>query len=146
LRALLTGGDRLQSAPSTELPFELINHYGPTECTVVATAGTVATGEDLGPPPIGRPIDNTNIYLLDGRMEQVPVGVGGELYIGGASLARGYLNRPDLTAERFVPDPFSGCPSARLYRTGDLCRYLPDGSIDYLGRVDHQVKIRGFRI
>jgi amino acid adenylation domain-containing protein/non-ribosomal peptide synthase protein (TIGR01720 family) len=147
LRALLTGGDRLHPVAHTHLPFALINHYGPTESTVVATAGRVML-EDAAEsaPPIGRPIDNTRVYLLDGNKQLVPQGVPGELYIGGESLARGYLNRPALTAERFVPDPFSEEPGARLYQTGDLCRYLPDGNLEYLGRVDHQVKVRGFRI
>jgi acyl carrier protein len=97
-------------------------------------------------PPIGCPIDNTQIYILDSDLEPVPIGISGELYIGGDSLARGYLNRPELTAEKFIPNPFEKSTSARLYKTGDLSRYLPDGNIEFFGRIDHQVKIRGFRI
>ncbi|MGG0815881.1 non-ribosomal peptide synthase/polyketide synthase [Paenibacillus alvei] len=143
LRYMLTGGDRLRFAPSSALPFQLINHYGPTESTVVATSGIVLTGGE-GPITIGRPIDNIRAYLLDSTMQPVPIGVRGELYIGGQGLARGYRGRPDLTEERFVPNPFRS--GELLYRTGDLCRYLPDGSIEFIGRVDHQVKIRGYRI
>ena len=105
---------------------------------------SVATWREF--PPIGSPIANTTIHLLDQHRNPVPVGVPGELYIGGDAPARGYLNRPELTAERFIADPFNPEPGARLYKTGDLARYLPDGNIEFLGRIDHQVKIRGFRV
>jgi len=122
----------------------LVNAYGPTEFTV---CGTFAEGiRPDGRLPIGRPLPNVRAYLLDGALDPAPVGVAGELYLGGAGLARSYLNRPDATAERFVPDPFSGEPGARLYRTGDRARYLPDGNIEFLGRTDPQIKVRGHRI
>jgi amino acid adenylation domain-containing protein len=117
--------------------------YGPSEDT---TYSTFALRTPDGPKTIGRPISNTQVYILDGHMNPVPIGIPGRLYIGGDGLARGYLNRPDLTAEKFIPDTFSGKPGARLYNTGDLARYLPDGNIDFLGRIDNQVKVRGFRI
>jgi len=120
------------------------NLYGPTEATIWTTAAECVDGSHK--PPIGHPVDNTGIYLLDTHLQPVPVGVPGELHISGVSLARGYLNRPDLTAQKFIPNPFSDEPGARLYKTGDLARYLPDGNIEFLGRIDHQVKIRGFRI
>jgi amino acid adenylation domain-containing protein len=121
------------------------NAYGPTESTVCATM-TERTGNDSQEPPIGRPIANTQVYLLDAKLQPVPVGVTGELHIGGAGLARGYLNQPALTAEKFIPHPFSREAGARLYRTGDLARYLPDGQIEFIGRADEQVKLRGHRI
>jgi len=125
----------------------LINEYGPTETTIGCTHyRALADQTDLGPVAIGRPIANTRIYLLDAHRQPVPLGAIGEIYIGGDGVARGYLNRPDLTAERFLVDPFSDRPEARMYRTGDLARYLPDGHLVYLGRNDHQVKLRGFRI
>jgi amino acid adenylation domain-containing protein len=123
----------------------LINAYGPTESTVCATVYQCRAGRS-GAPPIGRPIANTTVYILDGRKEPVPIGVVGELYIGGAGVARGYLNRAELTAEKFHLDPFATQPGARMYRTGDLGRWLPDGNIEFLGRNDFQVKIRGFRV
>ncbi len=145
LRVLLTGGDRLQSAPQKSLPFALINNYGPTENAVVATSGIVGP-VGRGAPGIGRPIRNCQIYVLDKELNLAPIGVAGELCVGGASLARGYLNRADLTAEKFIPNPFGEVPGARLYRTGDLTRFRPDGSLEFLGRMDDQVKMRGFRI
>ena len=122
---------------------QVFDLYGPSEDT---TYSTYALRKSGGPATIGRPIANTQIYILDPHLQPVPLGVPGELHIGGAGLARGYLNRPELTAEKFIPDPFSNEPGARLYQTGDLARYLPDGNIEFLGRLDHQVKIRGFRI
>ena len=124
----------------------LHNLYGPTETTVDVTAWTCPSNLSQSSIPIGRPIANTQVYILDGQGEPVPIGVAGELYIGGAGVARGYLNQPELTAERFVPDPFAGEAGARMYRTGDLGRWLSDGNIEFLGRNDFQVKIRGFRI
>ena len=147
LRILQTAGDKLHRHPSKPLPFTLVNNYGPTENTVVATSCVVPVRpQETAAPPIGRPVHNTQLYLLDSNLQLVADGVRGELYIGGSSLARGYLFQPDVTAERFIPDPFSGRPGARLYKTGDLVRYLPDGNIEFLGRMDDQVKVRGFRI
>jgi amino acid adenylation domain-containing protein len=125
---------------------ELHNLYGPTEASVDVTFWACERENSQRIVPIGRPIANTQIYLLDQHQQPVPIGVPGELHIGGFGLARGYLNRSDLTAEVFIPNPFSQEPGARLYKTGDLARYLPDGNIEFLGRIDHQVKIRGFRI
>jgi amino acid adenylation domain-containing protein len=121
-----------------------INAYGPTEATIWATKAECH--DDARKPSIGRPINNTQIYIVDSRLEPVSDGVPGELLIGGVGLARGYLNRPELTAEKFVPNPFTSIPGERLYKTGDQARYLPDGQIEYLGRIDHQVKLRGYRI
>jgi amino acid adenylation domain-containing protein len=145
LRTLLTGGDRLRHAPRSGLPFQLANNYGPTENTVVTT-WTFVNEKSVTPPPIGRPVDNARVYVLDAELRLAPIGVFGELCVGGENLARGYLNRPDLTAERFIPDPFAVEPGERLYRTGDRVRVLRDGQIEFLGRVDAQVKVRGFRI
>lgn len=147
LRFLLTGADALHHYPPSTLPFTLVNNYGPTEATVVATSGPVPPSEQDGTAPsIGRPIDNAQVYILDEQMQQMPVGIPGELYIGGAGLAKGYLNRPELTAEKFIAHPFSDEPGARLYKTGDLVCWLSDGQIAFLGRIDHQIKIRGYRI
>lgn len=148
LRFLLTGGDVLRRYPPPGLPFAVINNYGPTETTVVATSGRVQEAEAGvdGFPAIGSPIANTRIYILDGCLQPVPRGTPGELYIGGVSVGRGYLNRPELTAERFLPDPFADGPGAYMYRTGDLARFLPDGQIAFMGRIDQQIKIRGYRI
>ncbi|MCS6287703.1 MAG: amino acid adenylation domain-containing protein [Nitrospira sp.] len=135
---------RRQAAPCT-----LLNHYGPTETTVGALTGVVDDPHGMrlsSTVPIGQPIDNLQAYILDERHELVPVGVAGELYLGGAGVARGYLGQPDRTAERFVPNPYATQPGSRFYRTGDRTRRLPDGSIEFLGRVDHQVKMRGFRV
>jgi len=147
LRYLLTGGDRLQRRPGSEFPAVLVNHYGPTECTVVATCVAVSTEESRSLPTIGRPIANTTVYVLDPYKRLAPPGVQGELYLGGQSLARGYWRRPALDAEKFV-DVFvePGAAAVRLYRTGDLVRWTLKGELEFLGRIDGQVKIRGCRI
>ncbi|MBV9791300.1 MAG: amino acid adenylation domain-containing protein, partial [Chloroflexi bacterium] len=147
LRALLVGGDQLHPI-ADDLPFPVYNHYGPTETTVVASWQRVELDSAGKLPPIGRPIANTQAYLLDAQLNPVPIGVVGELYVGGVGVARGYVHQPALTAERFIPHPFATKQTAgtRLYRTGDLARWLPDGSIEFGGRIDHQVKLRGFRI
>ncbi|WP_279609035.1 non-ribosomal peptide synthetase [Burkholderia gladioli] len=150
LKSLLIGGDRVTSLPSGLPPsLRIVNNYGPTETTVVATSGEIEPSAGDTAYPIGKPIANTRIYLLDEHQALVPLGAIGELYIGGAGVARGYLNRPDLTAQRFLADPFAraeGDAEARMYRTGDLARYQPDGNIVFLGRNDEQVKVRGFRV
>ena len=150
LRFLLTGGDALRCRPPAGLGFRLVNHYGPTENSVVATAGVVepsGPGDALAfPPAIGKPVGNVRIHIVDRSLDLVPLGAAGELLIGGESLSRSYLHRPDLTAERFVPDPWGDAPGGRLYRTGDLARWLPSGELRFLSRVDRQVKVRGFRI
>ncbi|HET7113360.1 MAG TPA: amino acid adenylation domain-containing protein, partial [Pyrinomonadaceae bacterium] len=151
LRQLLAGGDVL-SVPHVQKALGMLDHgrvingYGPTENTTFTCCYPMTSDDPIGATvPIGRPIANTQVYLLNRDLEPVPIGVAGELYTGGDGLARGYHNRPDLTAQLFVPHPF-GAPGERLYRTGDLARYLPDGRIEFLGRRDHQVKVRGFRI
>jgi amino acid adenylation domain-containing protein len=153
LRQVITAGEQLKATEPIRRFFarhvecRLTNHYGPSESHVVtAFELPAATADWSSLPPIGRPIANARIYLLDPHREPVPVGVPGELYIGGVSLARGYLGRAELTAERFVADPFGDGPDARMYKSGDLARHLPDGNIEFLGRSDDQVKIRGFRV
>ncbi|MBS9426295.1 amino acid adenylation domain-containing protein, partial [Photorhabdus caribbeanensis] len=152
IKILIVGGDVLDPHVMAQVlrdspPQQLLNGYGPSEGTTFTTTYRIA---ELSPEvtriPIGRPIANTRVYLLDTYGQLVPQGVIGEIYIGGDGVVCGYLNRPELTAERFLPDPFSDKPDARLYRTGDLARYLPDGNLEFLGRNDQQVKIRGFRI
>lgn len=153
VRQLLIGGEALsvnhvRRALALLPDTQIINGYGPTESTTFTCCYPIP--QILEPQarsiPIGPPIANTTVYVLDRALQPVPIGVSGELYIGGAGLAHGYLNRPELTAERFIPHPFSTIPGARLYKTGDLARYLPDGRLDYLERIDRQVKLRGFRI
>jgi amino acid adenylation domain-containing protein/non-ribosomal peptide synthase protein (TIGR01720 family) len=147
LRAVLTGGDKLHRWPQQPLPFAFVNKYGPTEVSAVTTWAPMSPATlEYSSPPIGRPIANTETFVLDDRLQPVPVGVTGELYIGGIGLARGYLSQPELTAEKFIPHPFSNQPGARLYRSGDLALYRPDGNIEFVGRCDSQVKIRGYRI
>ncbi|HST57241.1 MAG TPA: amino acid adenylation domain-containing protein, partial [Longimicrobium sp.] len=151
LRRIVLGGESLPAGMVAELRARLpgarlYHEYGPTETTVTATARTCGAEGEAPGASIGGPISNTRVYLLDARGEPVPAGVAGELYVGGAGVARGYLRRPALTAERFVPDPFSPAPGARLYRTGDQGRWLADGTIEFLGRADTQVKVRGYRV
>jgi amino acid adenylation domain-containing protein len=150
VRTLVVGGEMLRAESLGEWRRKgtrIVNEYGPTETVVGCCVYTVGEGDAAqGGVPIGRPIANTRLYVLDGRWNAVPIGSEGELYIGGAGVARGYLGRPEWTAERFVPDPFGGTPGARMYRTGDAVRYREDGNLEYLGRLDRQVKIRGFRL
>ena len=147
LRTMLTGGDRLNQYPSPEHSFELINNYGPTEATVVATSGSISANDrSASAPNIGHPIANTQVYVVDSRFNPMPAGVPGQLVLAGHGLMRGYLGRPDLTAERLRPNPFSTDPGARVYLTGDLVRYLRAGRLEFLGRLDRQVKLRGLRI
>ncbi|MCJ8270000.1 MAG: amino acid adenylation domain-containing protein, partial [Psychrosphaera sp.] len=144
LRIMLTGGDKLHRFPSRQRPFALYNNYGPTENSVVSTFTLIDTNAKTT-PSIGKPIDNTQTYILDPYLQPVPIGVAGELHVGGAGLAKGYLNRDELTEQQFIPNPFTD-DGTRLYKTGDLTRYLADGNIEFLGRIDSQVKIRGLRI
>ena len=160
VRLVIIGGEKAQAervarwhAHKAQIarPARLVNTYGPTEATVVATLCELPSGasQDLvtqDEVPIGRPLGNALVYILDGSLNPLPIGVPGELHVGGSGLARGYINRPELTSERFIPDPFSDAPDARLYKTGDIARWRSDGNIEFLGRVDEQVKIRGFRV
>jgi len=147
LRVLLTGGDRLHARPAAALPFRFVNHYGPTENTVVTTFGDVKPAPRAAQAPtIGRAISNTKLYVLDAHGSLVPIGVPGELYVSGDGLARGYRGRPELTAERFVSIRVGDGPRMRMYRTGDVVRYLPSGELEFLGRCDRQIKLRGFRV
>lgn len=147
LRVLLTGGDALHQYPSPDLPFSVVNNYGPTEGTVVATSACIRPVDRCSaPPPIGYPIANTEVHVLDEHLRPVPTGEVGELYLGGRGVARGYVNRPDLTRDAFILNPFDTAANSRLYKTGDLGRCRPDGAVEFVGRVDEQVKIRGYRI
>lgn len=148
LRRMMLGGEALPGALLSQLcpviSGEIFNMYGPTETTVWSATHRIERDDAV--VPIGRPVANTQIYILDSNRQPVPTGAAGELYIGGAGVARGYLNRPELTAERFQPDPFDAGSTGRVYRTGDLARYRPDGVLEFLGRIDNQVKILGFRV
>ena len=147
LETMISAGERCPAELATRWSRgrRFINAYGPTETTIVVVVYE-HNGVRAGDPPIGRPLSNTQAYVLDRHLNPVPVGAAGELYIGGAGVGRGYLGRPNLTAEKFIPNPFSTDPGARLYKTGDMARYLPDGNIRYIGRWDQQLKVRGFRI
>ena len=152
VRQLLAGGDvlaadRVDQVRRAHPDCQVINGYGPTENTTFTCCYPVPPQAELGVGvPIGFPINNTRVYILDESLEPVPAGVTGELYAAGLGLARGYLNQPGLTAERFVADPHAASPGQRMYRAGDLAVWRSDGAIEFLGRVDHQVKIRGFRV
>jgi amino acid adenylation domain-containing protein len=150
LRRIICGGEALASELAervlARLDVELVNHYGPTECAIDAAFRPCRRAAAPGWVPLGLPLANVRLHVLDEALEPLPLGAAGELWVGGACLARGYLDRPDLTAERFLPDPWSAAPGERLYRTGDRARRLPDGEIAYLGRLDHQLKVRGVRI
>lgn len=150
LRLLLTGGDTLQRGPGINLPFTVVNNYGPSECTVVSTSCALQSGffqqRNSAPPPIGRPITGASVYLLDEEGRPVPDGDHGEIYIGGRGVGRGYRNLPDATERCFLPDPFAALPFARMYRTGDFGIRRPNGEIEFCGRRDRQTKIRGIRI
>jgi surfactin family lipopeptide synthetase A len=152
LRHVTTGGEALSIEllerffACLNLDNVLVNCYGPTEASIDVTTWVCQRGTHATTAPIGRPIANVQVYVLDRNLQPVPLGHSGELYVGGIGVARGYLNRPELTQEKFIPNPFSDKPDARLYKTGDLVRYLPDGNIEFLGRIDDQVKVRGFRI
>ncbi|NTX50273.1 non-ribosomal peptide synthase/polyketide synthase [Myxococcus sp. CA039A] len=146
VRVIVVGGEQLRRRPTAETPYQLLNVYGPTEVTVLATCDFVAPASvEQGLPTIGRAISGARVYVLDAHLRPVPVGTPGELFIAGGGLARGYLGRPDLTAERFLPDPL-GPPGSRMYRSGDRTRMRADGRLEFLGRLDGQVKLRGFRI
>ncbi|WP_299632761.1 AMP-binding protein, partial [uncultured Virgibacillus sp.] len=144
IKALLVGGEELSKSLWEELqgyPFTVFNMYGPTETTIWSTVKKLESTDRI---TIGKPIQNTELYLMDSNRKLVPIGVHGELCIGGDGVARGYFNREALTKERFIDHPFK--PGERLYRTGDLARWLPNGELEYLGRMDNQVKVRGYRI
>src|SRR5262249_14618927 len=149
-RWMCTGGEAvppdLPGRVFERLPIDFYNLYGPTEAAVEATWHKCQPGESRSSVPIGRPIANTRIYILDEFRRPAPIGVPGELWIGGAGVARGYLNKPDQTAERFLADPFCNEAGARIYRTGDRCRWRADGTLEYMGRLDQQVKVSGYRI
>ena len=151
LRTVLAGGEKLSEKHIEKLrnrhpSLEIINGYGPTENTSFSLTYSIREWQITKPVPIGKPLNNRTAYVLDRQLRLCSVGVMGELYVGGAGVGRGYLNRPDLTKEKFIPDPFSTEPGAKMYRTGDLARILPDGNLEFHGRLDDQVKIRGFRI
>ena len=146
LRGVLTGGDKLRRRPRAGAGYRIYNHYGPTENTVVATGSEVPANGNGTEPTIGKPISNVQTYVLDEYLNAVPVGVAGELYIGGVALARGYINDPERTAQSFLPNPFSSDPGGRMYKTGDVVRSQPSGELEFVGREDNQVKVRGYRI